>query len=254
MGKTPRPRPKAVVTLPRYRQRNDAGMEDPPVVSIFTEIGRGVAGCCFCDSPIPKEVTRFVIDVLLRTPATTKTGKSRPKERYYGHSGCLAGLMGNEVLLTGRTCWDCGAPPPSPRTRNEGDEEDLPDPWTWNGRHPFSVFTTSKFAAARLCGDCFRKPKWGQCQGCHVVFPHWMVSEVVDDLEAKAAEAAKKAAFFDADPAFIISPYTPGVVMVCPTCATRAGVRTRATVEAEKAEFDELRKRIIDEGMFGEDE
>jgi hypothetical protein len=167
-------KPKPIITLPRGPIRDEHGVEHPPAVRIFVELAKGVAGCCFCDAPIPKDSTRFCLIVALPIAVFTKTGRERRTERYYAHSGCLGGLLGQEVKRSKYTCWDCGAPPP-------------PDPESRFGAnfHPHAVFTSSKFAAARLCSVCARKPKWRQCGGCHVFFPQWMVSEIVDDLEER---------------------------------------------------------------------
>lgn len=232
-------RPKPLVTLPRGPLKNADGIEVPPTVRIFVEFAKGVAGCCFCDAPIPKETTRFCLAVTLPVPITTRSGRQRTIEKYYAHSGCMGGLLGNEVKRNKHTCWDCGAPPPEP-------DENYAGPHF----HPYAVFTSSKFAAARLCSTCAKKPKWRRCQGCHVHYPLWMVDEVVDDLEVRWTDML--ADIRDDD--VILYPNNDGKpVFVCEHCAARANVRTRKVADAEKADYEETRRRILEEGIFGED-
>lgn len=235
-------RPKPLISLPRGPIRNEDGTELPPTVRIFVEFAKGVAGCCFCDAPIPKETTRFCLAVTLPATAVSRGGRRRTVEKYYAHSGCMGGLLGNEVKRNKHTCWDCGAPPP------EGGEGFA------SNFHPYAVFTSSKFAAARLCSVCARKPKWRRCQGCHVHYPLWMVDEVVDDLESRWADMHNVAFAEVSDNDLILYPNNNGQpVVVCEHCAARANVRTRKVADAEKAEFEETRRRILEEGIFGED-
>lgn len=235
-------KPKPLVTLPRGEIRDLDGIAQPPTVRIFVELAKGVAGCCFCDAPIPKQTTRFCLIVALPVAQVTKSGRQRTTERYYAHSGCMSGLLGQEVKRTKYTCWDCGAPPPTEANNRFG-----------ASFHPYAVFTTSKFAAARLCGVCAKKPKWRQCHACHVFFPQWMVDEVADDLEARFNQYAADP-FADDEGIVVIYPRSDGrPVEVCETCAYRAKVRTRTIVDQERADFEETRRRIMEEGVFGDD-
>jgi hypothetical protein len=156
-------------------------------------------------------------------------------------SGCLGGLLGQEVKRSKYTCWDCGAPPP-------------PDPESRFGAnfHPHAVFTSSKFAAARLCSVCARKPKWRQCGGCHVFFPQWMVSEIVDDLEERLKQWQANP-FADEDVVLLYRRGDNGPVEVCEGCAHRGKFRTKRQADADKADFEETRRKIMEEGVFGED-
>lgn len=235
-------KPKPLIVLPRGPLRDENGIEHLPAVKIFVELAKGVAGCCFCDAPIPKETTRFCLVVALPIAEFTKTGRERRTEKYYAHSGCLGGLLGQETKRTKYTCWDCGAPPPQDAENRYG-----------ASFHPYSVFTTTKFAAARLCSVCARKPKWRQCAGCHVMYPLWMISEVVEDLEARMA-AYNVMSDFDDPVGMLLYPRGDGHPLeVCDYCASRANVRTKKVADAEKADFEETRRRIAEEGIFGED-
>jgi hypothetical protein len=235
-------KPKPIIVLPRGPIRDENGTELLPSVRIFVELGKGVAGCCFCDAPIPKETTRFCLQVALPIAQFTKSGRERRIEKYYAHSGCLGGLLGQEVKRSKYTCWDCGSPPPQGGNAFGADF------------HPHSVFTTTKFANARLCSVCARKPKWRQCQGCHTFFPMHMVQRVTDDLEERYSDFHRRAMIdFDVEAVVFYPRVDGGDVYGCEWCVRRAGVTTEEQSLAAREEYERTRRMIAEEGIFGDE-
>lgn len=84
----------------------------------------------------------------------------------------------------------------------------------------FAVFTTHRFGYARLCETCAAKPRWAGCSHCNVMFPHWMVSFTRED------------------------------VRLCDWCSEKTGEETRRVAVARKSDFQQLRKEILEEGVY----
>lgn len=87
--------------------------------------------------------------------------------------------------------------------------------------HPWRCFTGSKFAPAPLCPDCSQRKRWTSCEECVLFYPTYMVSPVATEGEFENQE-------------------------LCVNCATSNGVKTVVQVEQERAEFEEVRRKLAE--------
>lgn len=221
-------RPQPLVSLPRGSKE--------PTITLWLEWAKSVAGCIVCNQPIPRLATRFSVRVKLAEPITDTSGRTRATEKYSAHPGCLTGPMGQEIPRAADQCWDCGRPP-----------ED-------NGfRHPWAVFTTTKFAPSWLCHHCIRKTKWAQCSACHMYFPHWMVSPIVGDSVIVVPDEDIDFPMV-AEHRYLHPARGEIKPMACPYCEIRFDLDTIRSTVGVREEFEALRERIAHEGVFGGDD
>lgn len=224
-------RPVPLVALPRGKQKNPDGMDEPPVLELFVEFSRATAGCAACDRPIPKGTTRVALKVHLRWPVVNQDGTRRLTERYYLHPTCITERVRPEISRSGIDCYDCGAEPPPPDV--EG----------WAARHPNSCYTVSRFSPAPLCMRCTQKPRWDSCDVCQLFYPPWMISTV--------AGSEPKPEFTDPSDMFIsTADYVARAGQVCGFCASKHKLITRTDQEQAAADFERLRAEIREHGFF----
>lgn len=222
-------RREPLVSLPRRKEVDPkTGLQHPPAVVIDLNWGKGIAGCHICARPIPKGTTRLKLDVRLAVPVD-----GRDTETYYLHPGCITDRIKPEVIRMGRDCFDCGAVP----LAKDGREV----------FHPHRCFTVSKFVTAPLCVTCIEKPRWDICDICTIVYPRFMVSVVVDDRATDSRPAVAAASSFTA---FDVPPNIYGAQRVCESCTVRYNIRTAKEAHDAAAEFEKLRKEILEHGFF----
>lgn len=224
------PKPAALISLPRGTREGEQ-----PQVTLWLEWAKAVAGCVVCNQPIPSQVTRFAIRVRLAEPVVDSKGRRRVTEKYSAHPGCLTGPMGQELPRAADQCWDCGRPPPG------------------GFRHPWPVFTTTRFAGSWLCKHCVRKTKWARCSACHVFFPHWMVSPLVGEF-AVPVEDDDEWGSMVAEQRYLHPQPGEKKPLGCPFCEARFELKTVRSEETSRAEFEAVRRRIAEEGVFGGDD
>lgn len=219
----------AIARLPRRKEVDVDGVEHVPAVEVFLELGRGVAGCCVCDMPIPKGASRLMFRVGLRVPVVLPNGSRRVTEKSYAHPGCLTDRIKPEVIRFGLDCYDCGAMP---------EESDS----TGASIHRFDArcFTVSRYSPGRLCQRCTEKTHWALCDICQIHYPPWMISSIVEIPDASIRTTGG---------------YDPGVSAnaeaTCEFCAQRwAIITTRDNITAKEG-FEKLRAEIAEHGFFG---
>lgn len=224
-----REKPGALASLPRGRARDIYGTQEPPIVEMFVEFSKQAAGCCVCDKPIPKGVTRLKLVVTLREPVVDATGGRRVHEAYFLHPGCVTDRVRPEVIRFGLDCYDCGAQP-----------KDDPNSGQYIRWH-YACFTVSKFAPAPLCDRCAGKPKWDSCDACTVFYPNWMVSEVVTNT-GPTSSLGRYEAFEARD--------LSHVKRACEFCAKKHHLITASEADKAQTEFERLRDEIAERGFF----
>lgn len=223
-------KPVPLIALPRGRSSNSTEWA-PKVVEIHLQIGAKPAGCLVCNRPIPPHTTRVAI--VVRFP-TAWLGSEEPAQNElttqtnYMHPACMVKRIKPEVVRSGFDCYDCAALPPKA------------DDGRWM-EHPLRCFTVSKFAPARLCETCAKKPRWRMCCLCYVYFPQWMVSRVAGQPTRPPSVDMHP---FDAEPDI------ENGTDVCEFCARRHRLVTEEEAAEKATEFERLRREILAEGVF----
>lgn len=225
-------KPTPILVLPRGRV-NRSTEREPKAVEVYLQIGKKPAGCAICNRPIPPGSSR--LQILARFPTEWVNG--RPEERakaplttqtYYIHPGCITDRIKPEVVRFAADCYDCGALPPGTETARSWEE------------HPWRCFTVSKFAPGRLCEGCAKKPRWRLCRTCSVQFPHWMISRVVGRPLVEGSPFSQPPSEGQVDDG----------TDVCTFCAQRFGLVTEEEAAEQQAQYDQLRKEILQQGVF----
>lgn len=217
---------RPIASLPRQRwiiDKDGNRRRSLPVVEFFVEVAKGVAGCVVCDRPIQKGGHRLRLRVHLHRPTLQADGKVLKAENYYAHPGCITEKVRPEIVRTGIDCYMCGIEP------------DLGD------KHPFRVFTVSKFAPAPLCGNCALKTSVHCCSVCSTHYPPNLVSRVTNSEERRLplswAEITREPASVE-----------DGSI-ICHTCAKLYRYDTELSIEEARAQFESERERIMREGL-----
>lgn len=202
-----------------------------PPVEIFVELSKAESGCYICRRPIPSGTSRVAFKVTVELEDSSAQGlldlKTR-RQKYTVHPGCLTKPMGSEIRRHGTDCWDCGA------LGIDGDNRENPQGWSY-------CFTTHKFAWGLLCGTCQGKPRWRACGNCGVFYPLHMV------LKGELANPRR---------------ITLGIVDTeeprqergdwCLHCIDRFEVSTTQQMKDARDEFEQIRRRIMEQGVFEE--